>query len=244
MSACICTPIGSRKTWGPRKRDVTPKTVMSMTVERAKDSSECKKVAVTCTLYEVRSDEAKNITAAEVVSFKRLLDDGSRLFSVLPGNSAEIEFVNTSYGLVPKGSVLSYHLSREILLQREKQSVNQSSGTKKLKVCDAQEQLMLTHETNALYKRWQEEGYDIPDPQYRAWLDMQLSSTTSTMPNIFQELLLKKHVCGILEPTKRISFEDCQRIEQATIGQHLYLHYGRTTTLNRLLKNYMQTQGS
>ena len=40
-----------KKTWGPRKRDVTPKTVMSMTVERAKDSTEHKKVAVTCTLY-------------------------------------------------------------------------------------------------------------------------------------------------------------------------------------------------
>ena len=37
---------------------------------------------------------------------------------------------------------------------------------------------MLTHETTALYKRRQEEGYDIPDPQYRAWLDMQPSSTT------------------------------------------------------------------
>ena len=210
-----------KKTWGPRKRDVTPKTVMSMTVEHAKDSLERKKVAVTCTLYEARSDEAKNITAAEVVSFNRSLDDDSRLFSVLPGNSAEIECVNTSYGLVPKGNVLSYHLSREILLQREKQSVNQSSGTKKLKVCDAQEQLMLTHETTALYKRQQEEGYDIPDLQYRAWLDMQLSSTTNTMTDIFQGLPLKKHVCGILEPTKRISFEDCQRIEQATIGQHL-----------------------
>ena len=52
---------------------------------------------------------------------------------------------------------------------------------------------------------------------------MQLSSTTSTMINIFQELPFKKHVCGILEPTKRILFEDCQRIEQATIGQHLSL---------------------
>ena len=28
---------------------------MNMTVEHAKDSSECKKVAVTCTLYESRS---------------------------------------------------------------------------------------------------------------------------------------------------------------------------------------------
>ena len=50
---------------------------------------------------------------------------------------------------------------------------------------------------------------------------MQLGSTTSTMTDIFQELPLKKHSHGTLEPTKRISFEECQRIEQATIGQHL-----------------------
>ena len=70
---------------------------MSVTVERAKDSSECKKAAITCTLYEARSDEAKNITAAEVISFNRSLDDDSRLFSILPGDSAEIDFVKTSY---------------------------------------------------------------------------------------------------------------------------------------------------
>ena len=103
-------------------------------MERAKDSLECKRVAVTCTLYEARSNEAKNITAAEVILFKRSLDDDSRLFSVLPGYSAKIEFVETSYGSVPKGSLLSYHLPNETLLQRKQQSVNQSSGTKKLKV--------------------------------------------------------------------------------------------------------------
>ena len=32
---------------------------MSVTVERAKDSSERKKVAVTCTLYEARNNEVK-----------------------------------------------------------------------------------------------------------------------------------------------------------------------------------------
>ena len=93
-------------------------------------------------LHFIRSNEAKNIIADEVISFKRTLDDDSDLFSVLPGNCTEIEFVKTSYGSVPKRSLLSYRLSREILLQREKQSVNQSSGTKKLKVCDTQEQLM------------------------------------------------------------------------------------------------------
>ena len=158
-----------------------------------------------------------------MISLKRSLDDDSRLFSVLPGESAEIDFVETSYGSVPRGNLLSYHLPSETLLQRKQQSVNQSSGTKKLKVCDGQEQLMLklTPETIALYKRQQEEGYDIPDPQYKAWLDMQLDSTTSTATDIFQGLPLKKHSCGTLEPTKRISFEECQRIEQATISQHL-----------------------
>lgn len=78
---------------------------MSVTVERAKDSAECKKAAITCTLYEVRSDEAKNITAAEVISLKRSLDDDSHLFSILPRDSAEIDFVKTSYGSVPKGSL-------------------------------------------------------------------------------------------------------------------------------------------
>ena len=148
-----------------------------------------------------------------------MLDDDSRLFSVLPGESAEIDFVETFYGSVPRGSLLSSETS----LQRKQQSVNQSSGTKKLKVCDGQEQLMLklTPETIALYKRQQEEGYDIPDPQYKAWLDMQLSSTISTTTDIFQTLPLKKHSCGTLKPTKRISFEECKRIEQATIGQHL-----------------------
>ena len=139
------------------------------------------------------------------------------VFSVFFQETAEIDFVETSYGSVPKGSLLSYHLPSETLLQRKQQSVNQSSGTKKLKVCDARERLMLTPETIALYKRRQEEGYDIPDPQYKAWLDMQLGSTTSTMTNIFQGLPLKKHSCDTLEPTKSISFEECQRIEQATI---------------------------
>ena len=88
-------------------------------------------------LYEARSNKAKNITAAEVISFKRSLDDDSCLFSVLPGDSAENDFVTTSYGSVPKRSLLSYHLPREVLLQREQQSVNQSSGKKKLKVCNA-----------------------------------------------------------------------------------------------------------
>ena len=52
-----CT--SEKKVWGPRNRDVNPKTVMSVTLERAKDSSERKKVAVACTLYEARSNEAK-----------------------------------------------------------------------------------------------------------------------------------------------------------------------------------------
>ena len=72
-----------------------------------------------------------------------------------------------------------------------------------------------------MYKCRQEEGYDIPNPQYKARLDMQLSSTTNAVTDIFQGLPHKEHVCGTLEPTKRILFGDCQRIEQATIGQHL-----------------------
>ena len=44
---------------------------MNVTVERAKDSTECNKAAITCTLYEARSDEAKNVTAAQVISFNR-----------------------------------------------------------------------------------------------------------------------------------------------------------------------------
>ena len=93
---------------------------MSMTVERAKDSSERKKVAVTCTLYEARSDEAKNITAAEVVSFKRSLDNDSRLFSVLPGNSAEIEFVNNFLWISTKRKciILSF-VKRNITTKRK-----------------------------------------------------------------------------------------------------------------------------
>ena len=43
-------------------------------------------------VYEARSSKAKNITAAEVISFKRSLDDSS-LFSVLP----EIDFVMDKY---------------------------------------------------------------------------------------------------------------------------------------------------
>ena len=174
-----CT--SEKKAWGPRKGDINLKTVMIVTVECAKDNSEHKKVAVTCTLFEARSNEAKNITAAKIISFKRSLDDDSHLFSVLPGDSAEIDFVETSYGSVPKGSLLSYHFPSETLLQRKRQSVNQSSGTKKLKVCDAREQLTLTPETIALCKRRQEEGYDIPDPQYKAWLDMQLGNTTTVV---------------------------------------------------------------
>ena len=86
-----------KKAWGPRKRDVTPKTVMSTIVEYAKDSLERKKVAVTCTLYEARSDETRNITAAEIVSFKNLLDGDSRLSSILPEDSVEIDFLMDQY---------------------------------------------------------------------------------------------------------------------------------------------------
>ena len=81
----------SEKKHGDLERDINPKTVMSVMEERAKDSSECKKVAITCTLYEARSNEAKNVTIVEVISFNRSLDNDSRLFSILPGDSAEID---------------------------------------------------------------------------------------------------------------------------------------------------------
>jgi len=110
----------SEKTWGPRKRDVTPKIVMSTTVELAKDSLECKKVAVTCTLYEARGDEAKNITAAKIVFFKYSLHNDSH-FSVLPENSSEVEFIKTTHGVVPKGSLLAYQLSKNHCHKKENQ---------------------------------------------------------------------------------------------------------------------------
>ena len=195
---------------------------MSVTVERAKDGSECKKVAVTCTLYEARSNEVKSITAAEVISFKRSLDDDNCLFSVLPGDSAEIDFVETSYGSVPKGSLLSYHFPSETLLQRKQQSVNQSFGTKKLKVCDAREQLRLLLRPLLCRSVGKKRVMIFLIHNIKHGWTCKLGSTTSTMTDIFQELPLKKHSYGTLEPTKRISFEECQRIEQATIGQHLY----------------------
>jgi len=76
-----CT--SEKKSWGPRKRDVTPKTMMSTTVEHAKESSKCKKLPRKCTLYEARSDKAKNMIEADVLTYKRLLHSDSRLFSVL-----------------------------------------------------------------------------------------------------------------------------------------------------------------
>ena len=203
-----CT--SEKKTWGPRKRDVTPKTVMSTTVERAKESEEHRKLPLKCTLYEARSDVAKNMSAADIITFKRLLHGECRLFSVLPEDSAEIEYVETSYGTAPKGSLLSYQLS----LKRKPE--NQTCGISKKQ----KPTLSLPPETIALYKRRQEEGHDIPDSQYNAWLEAQLRNDASGSDSIVQKLPLRKHVSGTLTPTKRISLEESQQIEQATIGQH------------------------
>ena len=74
-----CT--SEKKTWGSRKRDVTRKTVMSTTVERAKESEERRKLPLKCTLYEARSDVAKNMSGADIITFKRLLHGECR-FSV------------------------------------------------------------------------------------------------------------------------------------------------------------------
>ena len=68
-----------------------------------------------------------------------------------------------------------------------------------------------------MYRRLQEEGYYIPDPQYIAWLNG-LDDTSSG--KMVDKLTLSKHACGMLNPTKRISLEEYQQIKQATLGQH------------------------
>ena len=142
-----CT--SEKKIWGPRKGDVTRKTVMSTTVERAKESEERRKLPLKCTLYEARSDVAKNMSGADIITFRRLLHGEYCFFSVLPEDRAEIEYVETSYGTAPKGSLLSYQLS----LKRKPE--NQACGISKKR----KPTLSLPSETIALYKRRKEEGY-------------------------------------------------------------------------------------
>jgi len=110
-------------------------------------------------------------------------------FSVLPENSAEVEFIETTHGVVPKGSLLAYQLSKEPLPQKRKPINQNSESAKKQKESNTPKQLTLTPKTIALYKRWQEKGYDILDPHYKAWLDEQPgNSTTCVVADTFQPL--------------------------------------------------------
>ena len=54
----------------PKKGDINPKAVFSVTVECAKDGAERKKAAITCTLYEARSDEAKILLQLKLFHLK------------------------------------------------------------------------------------------------------------------------------------------------------------------------------
>ena len=51
------------------------------------------------------------MTVADIITFKRVFHSESHLFNVLPEDSAEIKFIETTYGAAPKGSLLSYQLS-------------------------------------------------------------------------------------------------------------------------------------
>jgi len=75
------------------------------------ESDKRRKLALNCKFYEPKSKEAKNMTVADTMTFKRVLNSENCLFSVLPEDSAEIEFIETSYGAVPKGNLLLYQLS-------------------------------------------------------------------------------------------------------------------------------------
>ena len=189
---------------------------MSTTVEQACKSYKRRKLPFKCTLYADRSDEAKNMTAADIMIFKRVLHSKSRLFSVLPGDSAEIEFVETSYGAAPKGSLLSYQLSLK--------------GKSENPVCELSNKqnsaLSLSPATIALYRRQQEEGYDIPDPQYITWLN-RLDNTSSG--KMVLKLPLSKHACDMLNPTKRISLEELNKSNKQH-WDNILLQHGRSTT--------------
>ena len=82
---------------GSRKRDITPKTMMSTIVEHARESNKHRKLPLNCTFYEPKSKEAKNTTVADTMTFKRVLNSENRLFSVLPEDSSLLKHLMEQY---------------------------------------------------------------------------------------------------------------------------------------------------
>jgi len=70
---------------------------MQTTVECAKDEKECKKVAVTCTLYEARDEVAQELSANDIIAFEASLEPSSHLLSILPEEDIDVTFTSTQF---------------------------------------------------------------------------------------------------------------------------------------------------
>lgn len=98
------TPVTSLPcSWGPRKRDLEPKPIMDVTVEKA--SMERKGPPITCTLYESRAQHLRSITMDKVGALRQSLPHDCSLRSLLP---PKMSMVKTEYSSAPLGSPLSY----------------------------------------------------------------------------------------------------------------------------------------
>ena len=104
-----------KKLWGPRERDITPRTMMETMVEKAKDPLQRKKSAITCSLYEARRPATRKLSKDNIGAHK----EDCRMRPMLPSSTSDLPYVQTQYGEALLGSVLSHQLVGSMDTSRE-----------------------------------------------------------------------------------------------------------------------------
>ena len=93
-----------KQSWGPRERDVEPKPVMSIVVEKSKLDRERKGPAISCTLSEHRGPHVASFDDEDLEDTRFALPEDARMLlpRCLPPDRM------TTFGVTPKGCTLSY----------------------------------------------------------------------------------------------------------------------------------------
>ena len=84
---------------------------METMVEKAKDPSQRKKSAITCSLYEARGPAARKLSKESIGAHKEELKDDCRMRPMLPSSTSDLPYVQTQYGEALLSSVLSCQLA-------------------------------------------------------------------------------------------------------------------------------------
>lgn len=236
-----------KKLWGPRERDIAPKTVMETMVEKAKDPSERKKSAITCSLYEARGPATRKLSKESIAEHKQGLSDVCRLRPMLPSGTSDIPYVETQYGEAPLGSVLSYQLAGSMDTFREQVLQAKERGDRLIRAAAKKQEFLSqvkqpsshqwSEETVEKYRRRKEEGYDVPDEDYEAWLRSLPAVVVSPTIQFPILPLACTSVCNASLREHLISTEEAQHIQQSTVGQAsnalwLELHGSTITSSN------------